>query len=160
METEPSDFRVLQSIPPSQASYSSPATGSQAFLGTQLVAALHLVLSAHEPEQERHPPAETQQREGRCLGTRPGKTIHGGKAQQQGTYRAGLQGTSKEEGGEFLLSLSRLRTGLGTMRFRVRSLASLSGLRIWHCCELWCRPAAVAPIQPIAWEFPYAVVMA
>ena len=26
----------------------------------------------------------------------------------------------------------------GTMRTRARSLASLSGLRIWHCCELWC----------------------
>ena len=25
------------------------------------------------------------------------------------------------------------------MRTRVRSLASLSGLRIWHCLELWCR---------------------
>ena len=28
---------------------------------------------------------------------------------------------------------------LGTMRLWVWSLASLSGLRIWHCCELWCR---------------------
>ena len=27
----------------------------------------------------------------------------------------------------------------GTMRFRVPSLASLSGLRIQHCCELWYR---------------------
>ena len=27
---------------------------------------------------------------------------------------------------------------LGTMRSRVRSLASLSGLRIWYCHELWC----------------------
>ena len=25
------------------------------------------------------------------------------------------------------------------MRMQVRSLASLSGLRIWHCLELWCR---------------------
>ena len=25
------------------------------------------------------------------------------------------------------------------MRTWVRSLALLSGLRIWHCCELWCR---------------------
>ena len=25
------------------------------------------------------------------------------------------------------------------MRLRVRSLALLSGLRIWHCHELWCR---------------------
>ena len=22
---------------------------------------------------------------------------------------------------------------------------------------LWCRPAAAAPIEPLAWEFPYAV---
>ena len=28
---------------------------------------------------------------------------------------------------------------LRTMSFRVQSLASLSGLRIWRCCELWCR---------------------
>ena len=27
----------------------------------------------------------------------------------------------------------------------VRSLALLSGLSIWHCSELWCRPAAAAP---------------
>ena len=27
---------------------------------------------------------------------------------------------------------------LGTMRFQVPSPASLSGLRIQHCCELWC----------------------
>ena len=39
---------------------------------------------------------------------------------------------------------------------RVRSLASLSGLRIWHCCEMWCRLAAVAPTRPLAWEPPYA----
>ena len=60
---------------------------------------------------------------------------------------------------------------LGTMRLRVRSLASLSGLRILHCPELWCRlkmwlrsvllwlwyrPAAVAPTGPLAWESPYA----
>ena len=27
---------------------------------------------------------------------------------------------------------------LGAMRLQVGSLASLSGLRILHCCELWC----------------------
>ena len=31
------------------------------------------------------------------------------------------------------------RIRLGTMRFRVRPLASLHGLRIWCCCDLWCR---------------------
>ena len=49
---------------------------------------------------------------------------------------------------------------LGTMRLQVRSLASLSGLRIWRCRELWCRPAAVAQIQPLAWEPPYAMAVA
>ena len=48
----------------------------------------------------------------------------------------------------------------GTMRLWVWSLALLSGLRIQHCCELWCRPAAVAPIWPLAWEYPYAAVTA
>ena len=59
------------------------------------------------------------------------------------------------------------RIRLGTM-WQVRSLASLSGLWILSCHELcgvglrggsdpawlclWCRPAAVAPIQPLAWE--------
>ena len=57
----------------------------------------------------------------------------------------------------------------------VQSLALLRVLRIWHCCELLCRSqtwlrfgllwlwhslAAVAPIQPLAWELPYAMDMA
>ena len=57
------------------------------------------------------------------------------------------------------------------MKMQVRSLASLRGLRIWHCRELWCsgrcssdlaflwlwcRPVTAAPIQPLAWEPPYA----
>ena len=65
---------------------------------------------------------------------------------------------------------------LGTMRLWVRSLALLSELKIWHCRELWCgvscgsgrrcgsdlallwlwhRPAAVAPLRPLAWEPPH-----
>ena len=58
------------------------------------------------------------------------------------------------------------------MRTQVRSLASLSGLRIRRCGELccrlqmrldpvllwlWCRPAATAPIGPLAWEPLYAL---
>ena len=58
---------------------------------------------------------------------------------------------------------------------QVRSLASLSGLRIWGCCGcgggyrcsldpmllwLWCRSAAVAPIRALAWELPYAAGVA
>ena len=46
------------------------------------------------------------------------------------------------------------------MRLQVPSLASLSGLRIPRCCELWCRPAATAPIRPLAWEPPCAVGVA
>ena len=44
---------------------------------------------------------------------------------------------------------------LGTTRFRVQSLASLLGLRIRHCCELWCRLAAITPIRLEAREPPY-----
>ena len=57
------------------------------------------------------------------------------------------------------------------MRFRVQSLASLSGLRIWRCPELWCRSqtwlrsciavgAAIALIRPLAWEPSHAAGMA
>ena len=42
------------------------------------------------------------------------------------------------------------------MRMQVRSLASLSGLRIWHCHQLWRRLVVAVPIQPLAWELPYA----
>ena len=40
---------------------------------------------------------------------------------------------------EFPLWFSGLRTQPVSMRMQVRSLASLSGLRIRHCRELWCR---------------------
>ena len=49
------------------------------------------------------------------------------------------------------------------MRMLVGSLASLSGLRIQRCHELWCRSqtqlgsrtaVAVARIRPLAWELP------
>ena len=61
------------------------------------------------------------------------------------------------------------------MRTWVQSLALLSGSGIWCCCELqcgvdcrscanprwlWCRPAAVAPIPPLAGELPCAVGVA
>ena len=57
---------------------------------------------------------------------------------------------------------------LGTMRSWVRTLASLSGLRIWLCrlgshlvlLWLWRRLAAVALIRPLPWELPYAVSVA
>ena len=61
------------------------------------------------------------------------------------------------------------------MRLRVPSLALLSGLRtrchvsrgVGRRCGsdpvllwLWCRPAATAPIGPLAWEPPYAMGVA
>ena len=46
------------------------------------------------------------------------------------------------------------------MRVQVQSLGLLSGLRIWHCREMWCRPAAVALMQPLAWEPPCAMGVA
>ena len=59
------------------------------------------------------------------------------------------------------------RVLLGTMRLQVPSLASLSGLRIQRCHELWCRlqmrlgsGIAVALIGPLAWEPPYAMGVA
>ena len=42
----------------------------------------------------------------------------------------------------------------------VRPLVWLSGLRIWRCCELWCRPMATVLIQLLAWELPNAMCMA
>ena len=66
-----------------------------------------------------------------------------------------------EEGRKFPLWLSELRIQLVSMRMLVPSLILLSGLRIQHCSDLallwlWCRLAAIAPIQPLGWEFPYA----
>ena len=56
-------------------------------------------------------------------------------------------------------------------RIQVRSLASLGGLRTWHCCKLrrrsqmWLRSsnamaATEVPIRPLAWELPYAAGVA
>ena len=68
--------------------------------------------------------------------------------------------------------VQRKRIRLGTMGLRVRFMASLSGLRIQCCCELWCssqtwlrscllwqwwRLAAGSWIRPLAWEPPHAV---
>ena len=75
---------------------------------------------------------------------------------------------------EFPLWFSRLQTRLVSMRIKIQSLTSLSGLRIRHFPKLqcrsqsdtawipvwlWlcCRPAAAASIRLLAWEFTYAV---
>ena len=50
----------------------------------------------------------------------------------------------------------RKHISLESMRTQVRSLGLLSGLGIWRCRELWCRPAATALFQPLAWELSYA----
>ena len=44
-----------------------------------------------------------------------------------------------------------------SMRTHVQSLASLKWVKDPTLLWLWCRPAATAPIQPLAWELPYAV---
>ena len=46
----------------------------------------------------------------------------------------------KSHGVSIMVQWKRIQ--LGTMRFQVQSLASLSGLRIWHCHELWYRSQA------------------
>ena len=71
--------------------------------------------------------------------------------------------------------VQRKQIQLGTMRLWVRSLALLSGLRIWRCLScsvghrhgsylallcLWWRPVATALIRPRAWELPYATGVA
>ena len=50
----------------------------------------------------------------------------------------------------------RNQTQLVSMKMWVRSLALLSGLRSQCYHELGCRPAAVVPILPLAWDLPYA----
>ena len=56
----------------------------------------------------------------------------------------------------------RKQIQLGTMRFRVRSGVAVScGVGCRHYLDLalpwlWHRPAAIAPIGPLAWEPPYA----
>ena len=96
------------------------------------------------------------------------------KAFSQGRALKTPTGNLKTRGWEFLLWQQK-RIQPGTMRLRVRSLASLSGLRTRQCCGLgvgrrcgsdpvllwlWCRPAALAPTGPLAWEPPYATGMA
>ena len=51
-----------------------------------------------------------------------------------------LNSFSAENGpGGVSVVVQQKRIRLGIMRLRVRSLASLSGLKIWRCHELWCR---------------------
>ena len=92
----------------------------------------------------------------------------GNNEAQNGEEKSGIKNTGFLE---FLSWHSGNVIRLGTMRLRVRSLASLSRLRIRHCIScgvgsrhdsdlvlllLWCRTVAVAPIRPLAWPPPYA----
>ena len=57
---------------------------------------------------------------------------------------------------EFPLCLIELRTRHGLQE----DAGSIPGLTRWvkdlALLWLWCRPAAVAPMWPLAWELPYA----
>ena len=44
---------------------------------------------------------------------------------------------------------------LVAMMIQVQSLALFIGLRVWPCCELWCRLVATAPIWPLAGQPTY-----
>ena len=65
-----------------------------------------------------------------------------------------------DENGGVPVMAQQKQIQLGTMKLRVRSLALLSGLWIWHCHELWCSLVAIALIRLLAWEPPYAVGVA
>ena len=69
---------------------------------------------------------------------------------QDGTWRA-LSLFKRISRQEFPSWLSGERTQLASMRTWVRSLSLLSGLRIWHCRELWCRSQTVAQIPNCAY---------
>ena len=75
------------------------------------------------------------------LWCRPGATAPIWPLAWELPYAAGadLKRPKKKKCWEFPSWLSGLRTQLGSMRMQVWSLASFSGLRIWHCCELWYR---------------------
>ena len=68
-----------------------------------------------------------------------------------------MQSVFKYTQWKFPLWLSWYKPKIVSIRIPDQSLALLHGLRIWCCHVLWHRPAAVAPIQPLAWELPYAV---
>ena len=77
--------------------------------------------------QRRLPGGGGHKKESSCRGRGAGPS-------QQRARASTLEGW---EGVPLVAQWKRIR--LGTMKLRVRSLASLSGLRIWHCRELWCR---------------------
>ena len=84
-------------------------------------------------------PART--REGRDYSTGKGEPLHFAQLKtKDGSFPPWPRG----------LRIRRVPT-----RMQIRSLAPTRGLRIRRCRELWCRPAATAPIRPLTWEPPY-----
>ena len=83
-----------------------------------------------------------------------------------------LVSESQQKGSLGVLTVAQGKEpNIASVRVQVPSLASLSGLRSRRCRKLcvghrcgsdlvllwlWCRPAAAAPIQPLAWKLPYA----
>ena len=47
--------------------------------------------------------------------------------------------SGKNKSGRVPIVVQWKQIQLGTTRLQVQSLDSLSGLRIWHCHDLWCR---------------------
>jgi len=58
------------------------------------------------------------------------------KVHHEGNSKVSLE-IKRNSRSSFIAQRKRIR--LGTMRLQVPSLASLSGLRIRLCCDLWCR---------------------
>ena len=78
----------------------------------------------------------------------------------QGEKQTYPKGKNREHRGVPIMAQQK-QIRLRTRRLRVRSLASLSGLRIWRCPELWCRSqmqlgsgvAAMAVVQANSYSF-------
>ena len=71
---------------------------------------------------------------------------HGGDDPREGPHQKPNHAGSSHQSGS-------VETGLASMRAQVRSLASLSGLRIRCFCDLWCRSQT-----PLGSGLPVAVV--
>ena len=58
--------------------------------------------------------------------------------------------------GSVVVNLTSIHENAGL----IPGLTQLSGLRIWHCHELWYRYTAAALMRPLAWEPPYTTSVA
>ena len=85
----------------------------------------------------------------------PGEEASRGFSLSQSISKADLESQNTSVGVPFTAQQLTNPTRI-LMRTLVRSLVSLSGLRIRCCHELWCRLAATARIRPLVWELPYA----